>query len=145
MPAGRIAETEPVLRCKPRCAFAIIAPGGFRILAALDAATLMLGRDLVLTAGTNDHTLGRHATGEAIDVSVAGLGGQQIITLHRFLKQRLGRAFTVLYETPRQPREPSLQEIAYVNAKATGDHLHCQVKRGTTFPPTDSPIVGLVA
>lgn len=127
----------PVLRCRLGVTLDPIGPGGLRIIAALDRAVRILGHDLWITAGTNDHATGRHPRGEALDVSVSGLGGQQIRQLHRFVQQELGGRFTVLYETRVRPTDAALREIAFVNRKATGPHLHVQVKKGTEFPPPD--------
>jgi len=130
--------TIPVLRVKKGCAFDRIAPGGFRMLAALDTATKVLGCDLTLTAGTNDHTTGRHPDGEAFDLSVQTLTPAQIVRLVAFLRQTLGERFTVLYETPAQPSDTQLAAVAFVNHDATAPHLHLQVKRSTLYPPEES-------
>lgn len=122
-----------VVRCKKGVRFDALAPGGIRILAALDAAAQEFG-DLTVTAGTNDHASGRHVVGEAVDVSVAGLIPAQVVTLHGWLTRKLGALFTVLYEVPRRPDDPTLAAIAYVNAGASGAHLHVQVKKGASFP-----------
>lgn len=127
----------PVLRCKPGCAFDRIAPGGFRILAALDAAAKIVGVDLELTAGTNDHTTGKHVSGEAYDVSVTGMTVPQVLKTKRFLEQALGLRFTVLYEVAIQPADPALVAVAFVNPDASGPHLHVQIAKGTVYPPLE--------
>lgn len=132
-----------VLRVKPGCAFAVIAPGGFRILAALDNATKVLSCDLTIAAGTNDHTTGRHPLGEAYDVSVKDLALQTILKLKTYLDQALGARFTVLYEVNAPPTEPELAAIAFVNPAATGKHFHIQVKKGTTYPPLERTAYGV--
>lgn len=113
------------------------APGGFRILAALDAATKVLGRDLVLTAGTNDHTTGRHPLGEAYDVRTRDLNTPEILRLVEYLGHALGERFYVSYEVPTKPDDPALAAIAVVNQAATGQHIHIQVRRGTVYPPIE--------
>ena len=130
--------TVPVLSCKPGCTLDPMAPGGLRLINACDRATMALGHSLVITAGTNGHTTGRHVKGEALDVSVKGLTAHQVVALSRFLKGILGERFTVLYEAPTRPLDPALRLISFVNPKATGRHLHLQVKKGTVFPPTDA-------
>ena len=133
-PAG--LSQVPHVRRKAGCTLDPIAPGGIRILAAVDEAAMAVGVCLTLTAGTNGHTSGRHPLGEALDLSVAGLSRDQIVGLYRYLKDRLGAAFTVLYETPTAPTpHDALRDIATVNPLATAPHLHCQVAKGTTFPP----------
>lgn len=129
----------PILRARAGVAFTIIRPGGFRILAALDQATKMLAHDLTITAATDSHTTGRHASGEAYDVSVAVLTIPQILQVKRFLAHTLGDRFTVLYETPTVPTDPQLVTIATINGDATGPHLHIQVRKGTEYPPSEVP------
>ena len=124
-----------VLRHRPSARFDRILPAGFRILSALDQAVQGCHVDLEITAGTDSHVLGAHPTGEAYDVSVQGLSAQQISDVKASLEDCLGPLFTVLYEVPQVPSDPTLRSIAYVNTKATGPHLHCQRKKGTTFPP----------
>jgi len=130
-----MAVSIPTLRVKPGCAFDRIAPGGFRILAALDAATKVLGQDLTLTAGTNDHTTGRHPLGEAYDLSVQTLTPAQIVRIVAFLRQTLGARFTVFYESPVAPSDTQLAAVSLVNKDASGPHLHLQIKKGTEYPP----------
>ena len=76
-----------------------------------------------------------HTLGEAADVSVKGLSADQIEMVLMALRSTLGPLFTVLYEVPKVPSDPTLRPIAYVNVDATGPHLHVQRKKGTIFPP----------
>lgn len=125
-----------VLRARPSVCFDIIAPAGFRILSALDQATIACHVDLVITCGSDSHPpADPHTTGEAYDVSVQALSAQNIADLHMELVTILGPLFTVLYEVPSAPSDPTLRSIAYVNREATGPHLHIQRKRGTIYPP----------
>lgn len=125
----------PCLRVKPGTRFDVIAPGGFRLLSALDAATMILGKDLTITAGTDDHTEGKHPIGEAFDVRTQGLSEAEIITLVQFLRARLGAAFSVFYETHTMPLASGLKALTLINAGATAPHLHLQVRKGTVWPP----------
>lgn len=118
------------------CEFAIIAPGGFRILAALDHATQVIGHDLTITAGTNDHSIGKHPVGEAFDVRVRDLTVPEILRLRENLQATLGPRFTVLFESPTKPADPALADIATINTGASAPHVHIQVKRGTSYPPS---------
>lgn len=127
----------PVLRATPDVTLKP-APGGFRILAALDAATKILGRDLTLTAGTNDHSTGRHPLGEAYDVRTRDLTTQDILRLVDYLQRILGERFYVVYEVPNRPPDPALATIATINPDASGPHVHVQVRRGTEYPPVDA-------
>ena len=129
-----------VLRHRPSVRFDVIAPAGFRILAALDAAAQRYHVDLMVTSGTDSHAMpDPHATGEAFDVSVQTLSAQQIADVKAHLERTLGALFTVLYEVPKTPSDPTLRPIAYVNVKATGPHFHIQPRKGTIFPPTPDP------
>lgn len=135
-----MSSLVPVLRIKAGFRWDVYAPAGFRILAALDgAAKNVVGADLELTAGTNDHTGGRHVLGEAFDVSVRGLTVQEILRLTRYLKQMLGERFTVLFECPTLPTDRDLASIAYVNGDATGQHLHIQVSKSVSIYPPEKP------
>jgi hypothetical protein len=127
--------TIPVLRQSPACEFARIAPAGFRIIAALDHCTQVIAHDLTITAGTNDHTTGRHPLGEAFDVRTRDLLPAQILRVRQVLQSVLGPRFTVLYETPTKPTDPMLVDIATINPEASAPHFHVQAKKGTTYPP----------
>ena len=126
----------PVLRHRPDVRFNKIAPAGFRILAALDKATKVIGFDLEITSGTDSHTSGQHPLGQAYDVSVKGMTIPVIARLKKFLQQELGERFTVLYEVPDLVTDADEALIAYVNPDASGKHLHLQVRKGTVYPPT---------
>jgi len=124
-----------VLRARPSVRFERILPAGFRILAALDRAAQTIEHDIEVTSGTDSHAKGRHPTGEAYDVSVAELSDRQIVQLWTCLRETLGRAFTVLFESPMLPRAVQLINIVTVNKAATGPHIHIQPRKGTVYPP----------
>lgn len=124
-----------VLRHRPGVRFDKIEPAGFRILGALDRAVQECHVDLMLTSGTDSHAApDPHVTGEAYDVSVHLLSAQQIADVKVSLERTLGPLFTVLYEVPKVPSNPTLRPIAYVNIKATGPHFHVQRRKNTVFP-----------
>lgn len=125
----------PCLYHTHECEFGTIAPGGFRILSALDLATDAIGHDLTITAGTNDHSIGKHPIGEALDVRVRDLTAPLIVKLREWLQLYLGPRFTVLFETPTHPDDPALAAIATINTGASAPHIHIQVKKGTSYPP----------
>lgn len=125
----------PVVRCRPSVRFDVIAPGGFRLLAAIDALTHILATDVIITSGTDSHSAGRHPNGEAYDLSVHGWTVPTILKAKAFLERILGPRFTVLYEVPLRPDDPQLQTIAFLNPDASGAHLHLQVKKATIYPP----------
>jgi hypothetical protein len=121
---------------RPSVRFDRIAPAGFKILAAIQHAAESCDWNLEITSGTDSHTLpDPHVTGEAYDLSVKGMSAQTIEDVKKALDASLGPLFTVLYEVPTPPSDPTLRPIAYVNAKATGAHFHIQRKRHTTYPP----------
>lgn len=125
-----------VLRQGTGTTFNTIAPGGFRILAALDHAAQVIGHDLTITAGTNDHASGKHVTGEAFDVRVRDLTVPELVRLRQVLQSSLGPRFTVLYECPLPPSDPALLAIAFINKDASAPHLHIQILKGSVYPPT---------
>ena len=127
----------PVLRARSSVVFDRIKPAGFRLLSALDQATITLGCDLEITSGTDSHSTGRHPEGEAYDVSVLGFSPETIVKLKGTLEQLLGPAFTVLYESRVPPPHPLLVLMTTINPQATGAHIHVQPKKGTTWPPTE--------
>lgn len=129
--------TVTVLRHTADCTFDRIAPGGFRILAALDHATQVIAHDLTITAGTNDHVTGRHPLGEAFDVRTRDLDVPQIVRLRQVLQSSLGPRFTVLYECPTKPSDPILAAFATINPDASAPHIHVQVSKSiAVYPPT---------
>lgn len=128
----------PVVRVRPGVKFDIIAPAGFRILAAIDSGSKYLGGDLWITSGTDSHAAGRHLTGEAYDVSIKDLPTTVMLKLKRYLEQNLGERFTVLYEVPTLPDDPVLASIAFVNPDATAPHLHIQPRKNTVYPPSEN-------
>lgn len=126
-----------VVRHRPSVRFDLIAPAGFRILSALTQAAEFCEIDLMLTCGTDSHAMpDPHCTGEAYDVSVHTLSAQQIADVKGCVERILGSQFTVLYEVPKVPSDPTLRPIAYVNVHATAPHFHIQRKKDTVYPPT---------
>ena len=121
---------------KPGAGFPVLAPAGIRILCELDRVANDLG--LVLTVTSGSEARGRavsdpHMTGEAVDVSVAGLEDREVRLLWHDLSGVLGSAFTVLYEVPQSYHGP-LEDIAYRSKGATAPHLHIQRAKGTSWP-----------
>lgn len=131
------------VRHRPGVRFETIGPAGFRILGALDTAARECRVDLMITSGTDSHATGAHPTGEAFDVSVHMLSAQQIADVKAHLERSLGPLFTVLYEVPKEPSDPTLRPIAYINVAASGPHFHVQKVKGSTYPPP--PLGGAAA
>ena len=110
-----------VVRVKPGVEFAVIAPGGFELLAAITLAASSLGYDLTITSGTDGVHSGPndpHHRGEAYDVRSHDLPDPAValqqIQLHLIDLER----FFAFIEDPGTDNE----------------HIHCQVKKGTTYP-----------
>ncbi|MGD9854841.1 MAG: hypothetical protein AB7U20_07800 [Planctomycetaceae bacterium] len=131
----------PVLRCRDGVVLTGLAPGGLRIIAALDIVCQRLGKDLWITSAVRENSAA-HARGTAIDVSVVGDYGKkeddltptEIVALVQNLRVNLGSRFTVLFEMPTMPKDPSLRLVVTINPKATAPHVHVQVRKGTEFP-----------
>jgi hypothetical protein len=108
-----------VVKAKDGVAFTVIAPGGFRILGALDHMAALGTEDLTITSACDGAHSGPddpHHRGEAYDIRTHDLADKQR-TLS-ILKGMLGTAFYAFLEDEGTPNE----------------HIHCQVKKGTTYP-----------
>lgn len=110
-----------VVRVKPGVLFTMIAPGGFRILSAIDQATIELGWDLMITSagdgmhsGPNDP----HHRGEAYDVRSHEFNAEEKDKILATLRRILGDRFYAFLESPGTDNE----------------HFHIQVCKGTTYP-----------
>lgn len=116
-------------------------PAGLHLLVALEGLARSIARDVVLSAGTNDHAgTDPHVLGLALDVSVREWPADVIVRAKKQLEAVLGSNFTVLYECPSMPSDPTLALIAYVNHEATAVHLHCQLsKHVPIWPVPDVP------
>jgi hypothetical protein len=112
-----------VIRVKPGVEFAVIAPGGFRILWALETIAYLGDYDITITSGTDGVHSGvndPHHRGEAYDIRTHDLSDKEH-TLS-LIKGTLGPAFYAFIEDPGTDNE----------------HIHCQVARGQTYPPQDT-------
>lgn len=115
-------ERMGVVYVKPGVEFTVIAPGGFRILSAIDQAATTLGRDLTITSGTDGTHSGPddpHHRGEAYDVRSHDLASnvkyEVLATINGFLNQD--------------------QFYGFLEAPDTdNEHYHFQVKKGTVYP-----------
>jgi hypothetical protein len=118
----------PVVRCKPGVQFTVIAPGGFALLSAIDLTAKEIEHDLTITSacdGTHSGPSDPHHTGNAYDIRVSDLPNPQHAL--ETLQVQLGPLFFAWIENAGQPNQ----------------HIHCQVKKGTVYPPlvTTDPIV----
>jgi hypothetical protein len=110
-----------VVRIKPGVLFTTIAPGGFRILAAIDFVAEGNAHDLTITSACDGEHSGPndpHHRGEAYDVRTHDLDNKDDVL--KQLQFQLGtESFYAFLEDPGTDNE----------------HIHIQVKKGTVFPP----------
>lgn len=134
--------TRPVIRCQSDVRLSF-APAGFIIASALVLAAKATGLAITITSGSEN--CGRlptdpHMTGEAVDLGLGAYVVSDILALKAALElafsQLTDAPFTVLYERPNAPLDARLAQIAYINPKATGPHIHIQRAKGTTYLPT---------
>lgn len=111
-----------VVRVKSGVLFSQIAPGGFRILSAIDQTAAKLGLDFVLTSGTDGVHSGEndpHHRGEAYDLRSHDFTPEQKDLILANVMNLLGwEHFYGFLEAPGTDNE----------------HFHWQVKKGTTYP-----------
>jgi hypothetical protein len=109
-----------VVRVKDDVLFTLIAPGGFRILSAIDTEAKFLPYDLVITSACDGLHSGPddpHHRGEAYDVRSHDLPDK--LSVLTAINNNLGMdRFYGFLESPDTDNE----------------HFHFQVKKGTTFP-----------
>ncbi|SRR5258706_13135714 len=111
-----------VVRTKAAVLFTLIAPGGFRILSAIDQTAQKLDCDLIITSacdGTHSGPDDPHHRGEAYDVRSHDLSTEQ--------KDRvLAQIMTILGWD---------HFYGFLEAPGTdNEHFHVQVKKGTVYP-----------
>jgi hypothetical protein len=110
----------PVLRVAPGVAFTVVAPAGFRILAALVYAATRCGHDLTITSacdGTHSGVEDPHHRGEAYDVRTHDLPDPQL-------------ALTTITQWLGEDRF-----FGWLEAAGTAnEHIHVQVKKGVSYP-----------
>lgn len=102
--------------------FATISPGGFVLLAAIHGAAIALGVDLIITSGTDGCHSGEadpHHFGNAYDVRVHDFAPETQQKILEFIQRAAGPEFYAFIEDPGTPNL----------------HIHCQVKKGTHYPP----------
>lgn len=111
-----------IVTIKPGVEFATIAPGGFAILSAIQLACEFCALNIEISSGTDgDHSgpTDPHKTGNAYDIHTHGLTEQEKAAVQHAVMTTLGwERFYAFLEDPNTPNE----------------HIHCQVKRGTTYP-----------
>lgn len=115
--------TYGVVLVKDGVQFTKIAPGGFRILSAIDYAALTLSVNLTITSacdGTHSGPNDPHLRGEAYDVRSHDFDVVEKKDVLDTIMAQLG--FSEFY--------------GFLEAPDTeNEHFHFQVKRGTIYPP----------
>lgn len=120
-----------VVRVKPGVSFAVIAPAGFRILAAIDHCSVVLKQDLTITSACDGEHSGPydpHHKGEAFDVRSSDVSNKQqfLDTLLFQLNGEIGRSTPYFY--------------AFLEDEGTpNEHFHIQRKKGIVYPPPVVP------
>lgn len=126
-----------ILLVKPGVRIDRLAIAGARILLAVTEQAAKTRFDWLLTCATGGHKPGNpHTRGEGLDFGIALFPNSSAVKAATLaLRQVLGSAYTVLLEFPEKPDDPVLASIATVNPKASGPHIHGQIKKGTTTIP----------
>lgn len=128
----------PCIRVKEGVSFEIIAPGGFRILAALESAADRIAHDLTITSACDGSHSGiddPHHRGEAYDVRTKDLP-DALLALN---------AIKDFLAIPLDQQEGS-RFFAWIEQAGTdNEHIHCQVRKGTVYPPAPLNNAGDVA
>jgi hypothetical protein len=111
---------NPCIRVKDGVSFSIIAPGGFRILAAVESAAAHAAHDLTITSGTDGEHSGPddpHHRGEAYDVRSQDLPDKNL-ALAAIMNFLGDIRFFGFIEDPDTENE----------------HFHIQVRKGMMYP-----------
>ena len=120
------------LSAKEGVQFAVISPGGFHILAALDAASAKLGLDLVITSGTDGEHSGPndpHHLGKAYDVRSQGFSDTVKQTILTAVMRELGTPVAG------DGGLVTAQFFGWLEAEDTfNEHFHVQQRHGVEYP-----------
>jgi hypothetical protein len=111
---------DSVVRVKPGVEFTVIAPGGFRILAALVAVAESIGHDITITSACDGAHSGPddpHHLGMAYDIRIHDLPDPSVVL--QDIQLELGvMEFYAFIEDEGLPNQ----------------HIHCQVKEAVEYP-----------
>lgn len=106
-----------------------LAPGGVRILSAVEQAAASLPFDVTVTSARDGKHSGPddpHPKGNALDVRTHGLTGEQKKQLLDRIMHFLGYRFFGFIEHP----DPDPVPEGYIS----NEHIHVQVKKDTVYP-----------
>jgi hypothetical protein len=122
-----------VVRVKDGVLFSKIAPGGFRILSAIETTARKLNEDLWITSACDGEHSGPddpHHRGEAYDVRTHDFtDGEKATLLNAFQSLLPADNFYCFLESAGTPNE----------------HFHLQVKKGAEYPPIFPDVDGEIA
>lgn len=113
----------PVVRVKSGVSFAVISPGGMRILSALDHLAIQIDHDVTITSacdGTHSGPEDPHHLGKAYDIRTHDLPDKHDALAK--IKLSLGDKFFAWIE----------------DENGENEHIHVQVKKDTEYPPMPS-------
>jgi hypothetical protein len=113
-----------IVKVKDGVEFKVIAPGGFVLLHAIVLAAQDQEMDLTITSACDGEHSGPddpHHRGEAYDIRTRDVPDPQRLleALDFYLSERDPGCFFVFIEDPGTENE----------------HIHCQVRKGTSYPP----------
>jgi hypothetical protein len=120
------------LRAEAGVRFDLIAPAGFRILAALEEASLQSNLDLIITSGTDGEHSGPndpHHLGQAYDVRSHDFSPEQKQMVLEYVMTVLG--------TPLEQSGGLVTDKFFGWLEAAGtanEHYHFQLRRGMEYP-----------
>ncbi len=125
------------VRVKDGVQFSVIAPGGFRILSALDQAALTLDLDVTITSACDGQHSGLsdpHHLGRAYDVRTHDHTSEDVQKILRMVMDDLAR-------TPNDEPTRVGAGLATMHfygfledAGKSNEHLHFQQRQGTEYP-----------
>lgn len=134
------------LAIAPDVAFAVIAPAGFRLLAAFEFVARTEGRVLTLTAGTNGQHSGindPHYKGCAYDLRSHDLPSAEV------KQQVLQAILEELSDSATDPVVATQGGLATLlfwgwleDAGTPNEHFHVQLRNGREYLPIYSPLGG---
>jgi len=113
-----------IVKVKDGVEFKVIAPGGFVLLAAVVATARNLDVDLTLTSACDGAHSGPddpHHRGEAYDIRTRDLWHPKGV---------LAELVSNL-----EARDPGLFFAFLEDDGTENEHIHCQVRKGTSYPP----------
>jgi len=125
-----------VITVAPGVQFSIIAPSGFALLAALWETGQEMGRDLVITSGTDGMHSGNldpHHAGCAYDVRSHDMDE---VTKSVFVDKVLAHFGTPIVNSGGYVTDYFFGWLE--NAGTDNEHFHFQLRHGKTYPPSNN-------